>query len=169
LAINLLSDKSDQTSIPFHWTAGIVPFVIAASVFGAARLKRNGARLSVCVLTVAVLVAIYSPILALGHDLRALGSAKVSAQAHALRLIPEGVPVSASIWLGGRVSERRFTYTFPYVVRARWIVVDTADPNYGNDTKSFKRALKRYESDGAWRTVFSSHGIVVLQKRSKRS
>src|SRR5439155_5115070 len=44
LAINLLSSKSDQTSIPFHWTAGIVPFVVAASIFGAARFKGQAVR-----------------------------------------------------------------------------------------------------------------------------
>ena len=44
LAINLLSSKSDQTTIPYHWTAGIIPFVVAASVFGAARFRGEGRR-----------------------------------------------------------------------------------------------------------------------------
>ena len=35
LVINLLSSKPEQTTIYYQYTAGIVPFVIAASVLGA--------------------------------------------------------------------------------------------------------------------------------------
>jgi uncharacterized membrane protein len=166
LAINLLSGKSDQTSIPYHWSAGIVPFVVAASIFGVARFKRRRVELSLAVLAAVALTAIYSPILVLGHDVRALGSPLVSAQRHALGLIPSAAPVSASIWLDGHLAERRYSYTFPQVRRARWIVVDVNDPNYGDKTAIFKRHLRRYEADHAWRVIFSSHGITVLRKRS---
>ena len=75
-------------------------------------------------------VAIYSPIYLGASDVRALGSPLVSAKAHAVSLIPNGVPVSASNQLGGHLSERRYIYTFPYVRRARWIVVDLNDWSY---------------------------------------
>jgi uncharacterized membrane protein len=165
LAINLLSSKSDQTSIPYHWTAGIVPFAVAASIFGASRFRRREVQLSLAVLAAVALTAVYSPILVLGHDVKALGSPLVSAQSHALGLVPSGVPVSASIWLDGHLAERRYSYTFPQVRQARWIVVDLNDPNYGDKTAIFKRHLRRYEHDKAWRVVFSSHGITVLHKR----
>jgi uncharacterized membrane protein len=42
LTINPLSNKTDRTSIPFRWTAGIVPFVVAAGIFGAARFQAAG-------------------------------------------------------------------------------------------------------------------------------
>src|SRR5262249_60606892 len=32
LAINLLSSQPDQTAIPYHYTAGIVPFVVSATL-----------------------------------------------------------------------------------------------------------------------------------------
>jgi uncharacterized membrane protein len=169
LAINLLSNHSDQTWISYHWTAGIVPFVVAASVFGAARLKSDGVRLSLGVLMVTLLTGFYSPILALSYDVPALGSPLVAAQAHAVSLVPDGVPVSASIWLDGHLATRRYSYTFPSVGHARWIVVDVHDPNYGPSTPIFKRNLRRYEHDKAWRVVFSSHGIVVLHERGSQA
>jgi uncharacterized membrane protein len=165
LAINLLSNKTDQTSIQFHWTAGIVPFVVAASIFGTARFKQRAVGLSLWVMAAAACIAVYSPLFSLGHDVRALGSPLVSAKAHALSLVPGGVPVSASNQLGGRLSERRRIYTFPHVRRARWIVVDVNDPTYLM-AKDFKRLVRRYQADKTWRTVYSSHGVTVLQKPS---
>lgn len=166
LAINLLSSKSDQTWISYHWTAGIVPFVVAASILGASRLRADAARLSLGVLAVVGVTAIYSPILVLAHDLPALGSAVVARQQHAVGLIPPRVPVSGSIWLDGHLAERRVSYTFPVVGKARWIVVDVHDPNYGAKIALVKRNLRRYETNPRWRTVFASHGVVVLHKRA---
>jgi hypothetical protein len=96
---------------------------------------------------------------------RALGSPVVSAKAHALSLVPGGVPVSASNQLGARLAERHYSYTFPTVRRAKWIVVDSKDPTYGN-AKAFKRLVRRYEADETWRVIFSSHGVAVLHKRA---
>jgi uncharacterized membrane protein len=167
LTINLLSNKSDQTSIPFHWTAGIVPFVVAASIFGAARFKKQAVRLSLWAMAGVASIAIFSPLYSLASDVRALGSPVASAKAHAVELVPEGVPVSASNQLGGHLSERRYSYTFPIVGRSRWIVVDVNDPSYG-DANGYLRVVRNYEADKAWRVVFSSHGIAVLHKRPTR-
>jgi uncharacterized membrane protein len=164
LAINLLSSKTDQTSIPFHWTAGIVPFVVAASIFGAARFRRQADRLSLWVLAVVASIAIYSPLFSLPHNVRELGSPLVAAKAHAVSLVPGEVPVSASNQLGGHLSERRYSYTFPYVGRVKWIIVDAHDPTY-IDAKDYKLLIRRYKADKAWRVLFSSHGIAVLRKR----
>jgi uncharacterized membrane protein len=164
LAINLLSHKPDQTSINFHWTAGIVPFVVAASIFGASRFKRHAVSLSLWVMATAGAVAIWSPILLGARDLRAVGSPLTSAKARAVGLIPGGVAVSATNQLGSRLSERRFIYTFPVVGRARWIVVDGRDPTEG-DQGRLEGKVRSYESNLSWRVVFSSHGIAVLHKR----
>jgi uncharacterized membrane protein len=165
LAINLLSSKHDQTTISFHWTAGIVPFVVAASVFGAARFQRHALQLSLWVVTGAAAIAVLSPIYLLGSDVQALGSPLVAAKAEAVRLIPNGVPVSASHQLGGSLSERRYIYAFPRVLRSRWIVVDGSDDTYGDKTAGYRRYIRHYEADKDWRTIFSSHGVVVLHKR----
>jgi uncharacterized membrane protein len=168
LAINLLSNRSGQSSIGFETTAGIVPFVVAASIFGAARFRRHAAGLSLGVLATAVSVAILSPIYVLGGDVGALGSPLVSAKARAVSLIPDGVPVSASNQLGGHLSERSSISTFPFGVRARWIIVDLNDPTY-HHIAAYKRRVRNYESNEAWLIVFSSHGVAVLHKRSTGS
>jgi uncharacterized membrane protein len=161
LVINLRSHFFGQTSIGYQYTAGIVPFVIAASIFGAARFGRQAGRVSLLVLVATAFVAVVSPINQVAEDVRSLGSAEVSAQAHALSLVPAGVPVSASNELGGYLSERRRSYSFPTIGRSRWIVVDTNDPTRPHG----RRELRKYESGGAWRIVYSSHGVVVLHKR----
>jgi uncharacterized membrane protein len=163
LAINLLSDKSDQTSINFHWTAGIVPFVVAASIFGAARFGQRAVPLSMWVLAASAALAIWSPVYLGVRDVHALGSPTVSAKSHAVGLIPDGVPVSATNQLGGHLSERRYIYTFPAVGRARWLVLDRHDPTEA-DIAGFKTDVRKYESSKAWRIVFASHGIFVLHK-----
>jgi len=164
LAINLLSSSSGQTSIGFETTAGIVPFVIAAAVFGAARFGRRSEGLSLGVFAATAAVAILSPILLLPGDIGALGSPLVSAKAHAVGLIPDGVPVSASNQLGGHLSERRFITTFPWGVQSRWIIVDINDHTL--HIPGFKRQVRKYAADKAWRIVYSSHGVTVLHRRS---
>jgi uncharacterized membrane protein len=162
LVINLLSNFGGQTSIGYQYTAGIAPFVIAASVVGAARFGRHAGRLSSLVLVAAALVAILSPINRLAHEVRLLGSPALATKAHALSLVPAGAPVSATDELGGYLSERRYTYTFPTIRRARWIVVDRNDPRLPH----VKRQVRKIEAGRAWRIVYSSHGIVVLHRRS---
>jgi uncharacterized membrane protein len=163
LAINLLSSKSDQTSIPFHWTAGIVPFVVAASIFGAARFKTQAIRVSLYALVGCAAIAIFSPIYFIKQDVQQLSSPSRAVKIHALALIPPGVPVSASNQLGGHLSERRYSYSFPYVRTAHWIIVDRNDETYG-DVPGFRRYIREYRSDAHWRTVYSARGITVLRK-----
>jgi uncharacterized membrane protein len=165
LAINLLSSSSGQTSIGFETTAGIVPFVVAAAVFGASRFSSRSAGLSLGVLVGTATVAVLSPMLVLAGDVRALGSPVVSAKAHAVSLIPDGVRVSASNRLGGHLSERHYIATFPFGVRSRWIIVDINDPTY-HHIAAYKRSVRRYESNTkSWEILFASHGIAVLHKR----
>jgi uncharacterized membrane protein len=164
LVINLLSGNKAQTMVTFQYTAGIIPFVVAASIFGAARFKGQAVRLSLWVLAGATAVAVYSPLALLGPDLQALGSPQVAAKARALDRIPKTAPVSATNVLGGHLSARRYFYTFPYVRKATWIVVDINDPTYA-DTRGLRRVIRKYETDRAWRIVYSSHGITVLHKR----
>jgi uncharacterized membrane protein len=168
LSINLLSALGDQTVIAYHWTAGIVPFAIAATIFGAARLKRDPDRVSLCVLVAAVGIAVYSPVvLAGGRDLGAWSSPVRSAKMHALDLVPPGVPVSASNQLGTYLSARRYSYFFPTVGIATWVVVDRADPTY-RTSSLYRRKVRQIESNPNWRILYSSHGVAVLRKRAGR-
>ena len=141
-----------------------MPFVVAASILGAKRFPSQSARLSLWAFACAAAVAAYSPIYLGAKDVRALGSPLSAAQAHALDQIPEGRPVAASNELGGYLSGRRYIYEFPYVRRARWIIVDINDITQG-DTSNYKKVVRNFERDKAWRTVYSSHGVTVLHKR----
>jgi hypothetical protein len=164
LAINLLSDKGDQAVIAFHWTAGIVPFAIAATVLGAARLKRDSDQVSLYVLVGVACVAVYSPIVLARSDLTDLSSSARSAKAHAVDKVPPDVPVSASNQLGASLSARRYSYIFPTVGRAKWLVIDRLDPSYG-DVPGYLRRIREIESNARWMVVYSSHGVDVLQRR----
>jgi len=164
LSINLLSNDPNQTTLHFMYTAGILPFVVAATIFGAARFRRQAERLSLWILAGAACLAIYSPILSLPGDVRALNSPLVSAKSQALNLIPGQVPVSASNQLGGHLSARRYSYIFPTVRDARWIILDVKDGTY-IDAKGYKRVIRDLRTRKPWRIVFSSHGILVLHKR----
>jgi uncharacterized membrane protein len=168
LAINLLSSKSDQTAIAYHWTAGVVPFAIAATIFGAGRLKRHPNRVSLYVLVAAAGVALYSPVvLGAGQDVRAWSSPVRSAKIHALDLVPSGVPVSASNQLGAYLSARRYSYFFPTIGSASWVVVDRADSTYRSEGW-YRSNVRKIMSSANWRVLYSSHGVTVLRKRTGR-
>jgi uncharacterized membrane protein len=164
LLINLLSGKSEQTLISYPGAAGIVPFAIAATVFGAARLKRDPDRVSLYVLVAVAGIAVYSPIVQARSDPSAWSSPVHSAKTHALDLVPSGVPVSASNQLGAYLSARSYSYIFPTVGSARWVVVDRADPTYAN-AAGYARKVREIESNASWKLVYSSNGVAVLRKR----
>jgi hypothetical protein len=164
LAINLLSSNGNQTTLQFQYTAGIVPFVVAASIFGAVRLKRRPLELPLWILAGVAAVALYSPIYLGASDVRELGSPLVAAKKHAVNFVPNGVPVAASNQLAGHLSARHFIYTFPYVGRARWLIADVNDGTY-EDSAGYRRVIRKYERSKRWQTVLSSHGIFVLHKR----
>jgi len=167
LAINLLSSKGDQTVIIYHWTAGIIPFTVAASVFGAARLKRNRDRVSFYALVGAGCLAIVSPLtvaVATGDVAAALPSSSVrAAKEDALSLVPAGTPVSASNELATYLSARRYVYTFPVVGDARWLVLEQQGITYG-DKAGYHRAVQAIESSPKWKIVYAAHGIETLRR-----
>lgn len=166
LAINLLSSKPDQTAIFYHWTAGIIPFTVAASVLGAARLKRDPDQVSLCALIGAGLLVVVSPItlgIGRGDVAAAMPSPVRAAKAQALSLIPDNAPVSATNQLGTYVSARRYVYTFPAVGKATWMIVDRNDDTYA-DQVGYRRAMRLLSTRPGWKVVYASHGIEVLHK-----
>jgi uncharacterized membrane protein len=165
LGINMLSSFNDQTRIAFHWTAGIIPFTIAASIFGAAKLKRHANAVSLGVFAATAVLGAYTPLFFIGEDLTAFRSQANDARNTAIAAIPSDARVSASNRLGSHLSGRRYIYIFPKVGSARWIVADRNDKTYLHFGGAFKRAIVRYESSPEWHTVFSSDGVVVLRKR----
>jgi uncharacterized membrane protein len=167
LVINLLSAKPEQTTIDFQYTAGIVPFAIAAAIYGAARLGRRGDDVSLlCLAACGCVALVFSPVrfaLPNVHPAQAADPVHV-AKANALALVPAGVPTSASNQLGGYLSERRFIYLYPSLGRARWVIVDEHDPTYG-DRSGYRRAIAALERNPRWARVFTAQGVEVFRRR----
>ena len=168
LAVDLLSSKPEQTTIFYQYTAGILPFLVAAVVLGAARSRRDPGRVSFYVLLAVTSLAILSPLVAAAGDVPLARSSNPAraAKAHALALVPAGAPVSASERLAGYLSARRYIYLFPHVGDASWIVVDRNDDTYRN-TRAYRRAVARTSADPAWRSVYASQGVQVLRRSTR--
>jgi uncharacterized membrane protein len=165
IVINLLSSKPEQTTLQFQYTAGIVPFLLAATILGLRRSKRDPDRFSLYVLVGAACLALYSPIYFSAGDVRTVlrQDPVRAAKSQALELIPANRPVAASNELAGRLSARRFIYIFPYVRGARWLVLDKRDLTMG-EPDAYRRAIARFERRPGWKLVFAEHGIHVLRR-----
>jgi uncharacterized membrane protein len=180
LAVNLLSSTRTQTSIHFHYTAGLVPGLVAASVLGAARLASTRPSLATplgVVAVVAALVANYRlgaiPLwqhVPGGESLRADSYEMTEhdrVATRALRVIPADEPVSATNTLGAHLSERRRVLSFPLVAGARWVAVDERRPSLADrlDPPGAQARIAAARTDRAWRVVFEEDGILVLRRR----
>ena len=165
LAANLLSETSTQTSIEFHYTAPIVPFLVAGAVFGAARLRR---------LAPLVLAASLAGAVALGPLWAAeLVPDQMSAHdrvaARAVDLIPAEAAVSSTNGLGAHLSERRRVFSFPVVREAEWVAVDLRRASYLDRRSSPSTTavpLARLLLSREWSKVLDEDGIVVLRRRT---
>jgi uncharacterized membrane protein len=167
LAINLLSNNPNQTSLQFQYSAGLMPFLLAAAIFGAARLRR---RLPVAPAVVLALTLagclLFGPLRDFSGTLRAALPSNPGrlARAGAVGLIPSGVAVSASNYLAAHLSTRRHIYIFPVVREARWVVVDPHDQTH-RGFPGFQSGIRRLERNPGWRLVYDRRGVLVFERR----
>jgi len=180
LAANLLSAATTQTSIRFHYTAGLIPVLVAASVLGAARIVRYRPDLTSPVTTGAVVLAVASnyalgaiPLwryLPHGEQTEAT-AAQVTEHdriaTRALRLIPPNAVVSATNTLGAHLSARRRVLSFPYIQDATWVAADETSPGYADRLAPLPTAvqLSWLRRNPEWRLVFERDGILVFHRR----
>jgi uncharacterized membrane protein len=181
LGLNLLSATRTQTSIHHHYTAGLIPPLVVASVLGAARLARGRPQRGVYLAVVAVAVALVAnyrlgafPLwrdLPGGESYQAYAS-HVSTHDRVvnrgLRLIPDDAVVSATNSLGSHLSARRRFLSFPYVQDADWIAADETQPGYADrwDPLATATDLARLRRDNRWRLVFSEDGVLIFRRAS---
>jgi uncharacterized membrane protein len=184
LGLNLLSATSTQTSIQQHYTAGLIPPLVAASVLGAARLARGDKRRAQAIAVVAVAAALVGNYrlgaMPFWRGLPGAGSYP-DASGHvsdhdrvaerALRLIPDGDVVSATNSLGSHLSARRRFLSVPVLRDARWIAADATSPGYADrwDPVAVAALLERLERSPRWRLVFSEDGILVFKRAATSS
>jgi uncharacterized membrane protein len=179
LLANGLSDFRSMTDPRYHSVAAVIPFLIAATVLGIARLgmpRRAFAAAAVLVCS-AVLAVIVGPwARAVGQTplggRESMPGNRVEALADAIALVPRDAPVSASNTVGSHLSARRYFYSVPNLGRAEWVVVDLDDPwvvrrdspiltNHPEVVRAF---AARIERDRGWRTVFERDGVLVFRK-----
>jgi uncharacterized membrane protein len=168
LALNLLSSTETQTSIHFHYTAGLIPPLVVASVLGAGRLARRNRRRALGLAVLAVAVALVENYrLGAQFDVRPSVSAHDRTAARALRLVPAGAVVSATNTLGAHLSARRRILSFPLLGDAAWVAVDETRLSYLDQSSGRRRAagpLERLRRDAAWQLVFARDGVLVFRR-----
>jgi uncharacterized membrane protein len=165
LAANLLSETSTQTSIEFHYTAPIAPFLVAGAVFGAARFRR----LAPLVLAASLAGAVALGPLWAGELVPDRMSAHDRVAARAVDLIPAKASVSSTNGLGAHLSERRRVFSFPVVREAEWVAVDLRRASYLDRRSSPSTTavpLARLLLSREWSKVLDEDGIVVLRRRT---
>jgi uncharacterized membrane protein len=186
LAANGLSSIFAANDPRAHYVAGVIPFLVVASVFGVARLPQGRrTRAATAVLLLSAVVSLLAgpwphgpgtwPRWFIGKP-----SATHVASLHAaVALVPPHAPVSASNSVGAHLAARRYAYSVPVVGRARWIVLDTADswiprPQVSetrtlwgrNDPGLLRRFWARVARDPRWSLVFEQDGVLVFRKTS---
>jgi uncharacterized membrane protein len=183
LGLNLLSATHTQSSIHHHYTAGLIPPLIVATVLGAARLTQARPRLRVPLAMALVVVMVAAnyilgavPVwrgLPGGQTYQAYASHVATHDRiadRALRLIPDDAVVSATNSLGSHLSGRRRFLSFPDIRGAEWVAADETQPGYADrwDPPATAAALARLRRNQSWRLVFSDDGVLVF-KRTTRS
>ena len=161
LGLNLLSSTITQTSVKTHYAATAIPALLAATVYGVARVGERAG-------FVAALAALAGAI-ALGP----VGRVDVAAGAHdaaarrALAVVPDDAPVSATNALGAHLSERQRIFSFPVLREAEWVVVDSTRLTFLDslEPERARPALAALRRDPDWRLVFDEDGILVFQRR----
>jgi uncharacterized membrane protein len=178
LALNLLSETTTQTSIHFHYTAGLIPPLLVAAVFGAAAIARRAPGVAVATAGVAVAASlagnyVLGP-LPFWHDLPGGSTAQAGywhvsrhdrIAASALDLVPADAVVSATNSLGAHLSARRRILSFPLVQDATWVAIDETKLSYLDRAEAPLRAAAQVvllRRKPAWKLVFDRDGILIL-------
>jgi len=174
LLVNALSDFSPTTSPRTHYIAAVVPFLIAGTVLGLARISPRGRhRVAVLVLgvsaTLGVALAPWDAVA--GRDVVGfhtdLPPEHVAALREAVALVPSSARVSTTNRAGSHLSERRYVYGIDVTGDATWIVLDTWDARVGEagwQPARFRVLWQRIEQDPSWLKVYERDGVLVFER-----
>lgn len=177
LAVTLLAGFGATTDPRLHYIAGIVPFLVAASVIGLGRLTEVARRRAVVlVLTLCVVFSVVlgpwpaTPGRWITSYWAEVSVERADALRRAVALVPESAPASATNMVGSHLADRRYFYSVPVVGRAEWIVVDTNDTwiprRFGGeaDPEAVASFVTRIRQEPAWVNVFDDDGVLVFRK-----
>jgi uncharacterized membrane protein len=187
LAANGLSSIKDMTLPTSHHVAAVIPFLVAASVYGLARLpKQRHAQAALAVLALCTASsALVGPWPGAPAKPRewfhpwwggAPSEDHIEALREAIALVPTESPVSATNKAGSFLSARRQIFSVPIVSSAEWIVIDELDPwvpiaprgsrtRWGRPDPALISAFAaRKAQSPEWRKVFDRSDILVFQR-----
>jgi uncharacterized membrane protein len=183
LVANLLSSMGAHTDPRVHAVAGVIPFLVAASVVGLARLPADKRlRAVTIVFALSVVLSVF-----LGPWQQVPGPRPLKTQSwpaehvralrDAVALVPPNAPVAATNAAGSHLSARKHFFSVPLVRNAEWVVVDERDAwvpirpqgsersTWGSRRPSMIGKLTdRLRASPRWRTVFERSDIVVFQR-----
>ncbi len=179
LLVNGLSDFRSMTDPRYHNVAAIIPFLIAATVLGIARLGESRRQFAAA----AVLVCSASMSLFLAPWVRIAGgtplggrdtvsASRVDALHNALATVPDHAPVTATNVAGAYLSARRYVYSVPMLGRAQWAVIDLDDtwvvykrsPILTNRPEIVAAFIARLRRSADWRQVSDEAGVIVFRR-----
>ncbi len=179
LALNMLSATPTQTSIHFHYSAGAIPPLLVAAIFGAAALARRRPSYTGALAAGAVVIALIGNY-KLGavplwgeipggedfqkSDWRVTTHDRIAARA--VSLVPPHEVVSATNVLGGHLSGRRRVLSLPKLSDATWVAADETRSSYADRVAPLPAAaaLVRLRRDPEWRLVFERDGVLVFRR-----
>jgi uncharacterized membrane protein len=178
-ALNVLSKDPYQASVHFHYTAGLIPPLVVASVLGGARLTKNrpgvGPFVGPAVLVLAVLsnfslgaIPVWASLP--GGNNYQRNATRVTTHdritARAVSLVPDAAVVSATNSLGAHLSARRRILSFPRLDDATWVAVDETNGSYLDSTGPLpmETDVLDLRRDPTWRLVFEQDGVLVFRR-----
>ncbi len=181
LLVNLLSDLPTSTDPRHHYIGPVLPFLLAGSVVGLARLSERGRLLAAgLVLATSVSISLIAGPWPGAPGVRpisfhwTLPATHVDALNTAVALVPEDAAVSTTNVVGSQLSARRYIYSVPVVRRADWIVVDSWNAwlTPSKERKKslhpllLRRFLDRIDASPQWSRVFEKDGVLVYRRVS---
>lgn len=180
LLANGLSDSPAMSGPQHQYIAAVVPFLIAATILGLARLPSTRRAFgATVVLMLSAMLSFYAgpwsgapAAVDLWYQDR-VPREHVAALDAAVKLVPDDARVSATNKAGSHLSGRRYFYSVPFVQGADWIVLDTKDPwavaqaenlTLGEHPAELRAFRQRIERSPTWAKVFEEDGVLVFRR-----
>jgi uncharacterized membrane protein len=184
MAINLLSSLPTTYALDrFHYSAMLVPFVVASAINGTAFLvnlihrKRGFSKTFLCaILTTMILIVTLAYQLKFGHTPLAFGFQWPTAQANLqtgrqmLELIPANTVVSAQTTLSTHLTHRPGIYLFPQLTSelygpAQYIALDVSGNIYPIfDPAEYNRRVAELKVSDDYTVVFEQDNYLLLRR-----
>ncbi|MFL5963908.1 MAG: DUF2079 domain-containing protein [Gaiellaceae bacterium] len=188
VAILVLSDRVADWNFATQNVLPIIPFVYAGTVLALSsstrRSRGRGPRIPARHVLAASIVIAISFWLSLGRpDLPSWS--RVTAERHAVSLVPADAKVSTTNHLGSHLAARRYLYVFPVLRNADWVVIDSGDnnlPDVGHlqhrsgigvgvhdlywQPRLMQRELKKLERSPQWKLVYRRSNVYVFARKA---